>query len=217
MPWSSLVRSSLVTVTTLTALLVLLVATPSAAHVMMMPGEVEPGSTLDTEILVVHGCGPGGTIPATDDDASPTTAVTLEVPFPLEVTPHDIDGWSVSTDRAADGTVEIRWENEDETGTSQPIYLDVTVDATDIDEEQEFWLSAVQDCVDGERMYWTLPGMEERDGQLPGVNVGVVSAEPARGSDTGPSTALVIGIAVLIAAVAAAASFLFTGRRQGTR
>jgi len=209
------VRSSSLTVAAVTTVL-LLIAAPAAAHVMLMPGDVEPGETLDTDLLVVHGCGPGGTIPSSDDEVSPTTAVTFEVPAPLDVTPNEMPGWSITTDRAADGSVEIRWDNEDEAGTSEPIYLDVTIDASALDEEREFWFPAVQECADGERMYWTLPGMEERDGQLPGVSFGVTAAAPTPNTDTGPSTLLLVTIVLVIAGAAGAASFVFSGRRGAT-
>lgn len=161
--------------------------------------------------MVVHGCGPDGTIPATDDDAVPTLAVTLEVPAPLQVTPGDTEGWSVTTDRTDDAT-QIRWDNLDEDGTLSPIYLDVAVDASGFDAEQELWLPAIQECTDGERMSWTLAGMHEADGQLPGVSVGISAAAPTSVEDAGPSTALIIGLAVLIAGVAGGAVFLITAR-----
>lgn len=208
-------RTTVMTLTTMTVALCLVVAAPAAAHVMLMPGDVEPGETLDTELLVVHGCGPGGTIPATDDDVSPTVSLTLEVPAPIQVTAHDVDGWSVSTEPGtADTPTKLLWENEDPSGTTEPIYLGLTLDATAFDEEAEYWLPAIQDCVDGERMLWTLPGMEERDGQLAGVGFGVTSApeEPAQGL----SPVAIALIAALIAGLAGVASFLVTGRKSSS-
>lgn len=120
-------RTTVMTLATITAALLFVVAGPATAHVMLMPGDVEPGDTLDTELLVVHGCGPGGTIPATDEDASPTVSVALEVPAPIQITAHDVDGWSVSTERgSADEATHILWENEDRSGTTDPSYLGVT-------------------------------------------------------------------------------------------
>lgn len=208
-------RANVMTLATMTVALLLVVAGPAAAHVMLMPGDVEPGETLDTELLVVHGCGPGGTIPATDDDASPTVAVALEVPAPIQITAHDVDGWSVSTEQgSADEPTQIVWENEDRSGTIEPIYFGLTLDATAFDDEAEYWLPAIQDCVDGERMLWTLPGMEERDGQLAGVGFGVTSPpeEPAQGL----SPAAIALIAALIAGIAGAVSFVVTGRRASS-
>ncbi len=206
-------RATVTTLASLTVALLLVVAGPAAAHVMLMPGDVEPGDTLDTELLVVHGCGPGGTIPATDDDASPTVSVQLEVPAPIGISAHDVDGWSVSTDEgSADEPTRILWENDDRSGTTEPIYFDVTIDATAFDDEAEYWLPAIQDCADGERMRWTLPGMEERDGQLAGVSFGVTAApeEPRQGL----SPVAIALIAMLIAGLAGAATFLITGRRS---
>jgi uncharacterized protein YcnI len=209
------VRRTALVVTLLTASL-LLMAGPAAAHIMMMPGDVEPGGTLESELLVVHGCGPDGTIPATDDDASPTLAVTLEVPAPLQVTPGETEGWSVTTERS-DDTTHIRWDNLDEAGTLSPIYLDIALDAAAFDTEQELWLPAIQECTDGERMSWTLPGMDERDGQLPGVSVGITAAAPVTVDSSGPSTALIVGLAVLIAGVVGGAVFAVTGRGTSRR
>lgn len=191
------------------AALLLLVASPALAHVMLMPGDVAPGATLDTELLVVHGCGPGGTIPATDDDASPTVSLSLEVPDPIGVTPHDVEGWTVTTDRNDSGT-EVLWEHDDPAGTLDPIYLDLTLDAEAFDDDAEFWFPAIQDCADGERMSWTLPGMQERDGQLAGVGFGVTT--PPEEPSQGLSPVMIAVIAVLLAGAAGGASFLFTGR-----
>ncbi len=189
----------------------LLVAGPAAAHVMLLPGEVAPGGELDTDVYVVHGCGPDGAIPANDDEVVPTTALTLEVPEPLVVEPDPVEGWTVTNRDAADGGAEVRWENEDDAGTTESLTFGVTVDAGDVTGEREIWLEAVQECVDGERMYWTLPEMAERDGELPGVRLAVSS--DAAGADEGPPVLWIIVGAVGVAGLAAGVSVWLTNRR----
>ena len=194
------------------ALLLLLLAAPASAHVVMMPGEIEPGEVVDAEILVVHGCGPGGTIPANEDDASPTEAVTLEIPHSLEMTPQDSAGWTVTDHEVSpEGATEIRWVADDPDGILESSSLAVSVEAADFADDQELWVPAIQDCVDGEQLSWTIAGMEERDGQLPAMRVGVtVPADDASGLPGWVPVALI----VLAAAVAGTVVTVVSGRRS---
>ena len=186
-----------------------LVAAPASAHVMLMPGDVPADTPTERQIMVVHGCGPDGTIPANDDEVIPTTAVEVEVPPSLDIAPHDVDGWEWSRRTGDDDGEVLRWEHDDPTGTDAVIYLDVTVTAEEA--QDELWIPVRQECIDDELMYWTLPGMEERDGQLPAMAIGVEAG--SSGGLPGGSTTVVVGLAVLIAATAATVSVALTGRR----
>lgn len=194
--------------TSLTLVLWLLAA-PASAHVMLMPGDVPASTPTDRQIMVVHGCGPGGTIPASDDEISPTMAVEVQVPPAVDIAPHDVDGWEWSRRADDHGATVLRWEHDDPTGTDAVIYLDVTVTAEE--GHGELWLPVRQECTDGEVMHWTVAGMEERDGQLPAMAVGIEAG--SGGGFPGGSTALVFGLAFLVAAAAAGVSVVLTGRR----
>lgn len=190
----------------------LLLAVPASAHVTMMPGEIDAGDTVDAEVLVVHGCGPGGTIPASEDDASPTDAVTLEVPQSLEMTPQDAEGWTVANhDVSPEGATEIRWETDDPDGTLASSSLPVSVEAAAVADDQELWVAAIQDCTDGEQLSWTIAGMEERDGQLPAMRVEVMAPEDVA---SGLPGWVPVALLVLAAAAAGAVVTVISGRRS---
>lgn len=206
---------SLSRVMTVTALLTLTSALPAAAHVGLMPGDLAPGTTLEAQVVVAHGCGPDGTIPASDDEASPTGAVTVEVPDGLGLTARAVDGWDLSTTTDATGrTVEARWEAVDAAGVVGSVFLDVTLDAGDLADGTDLWLPVVQDCVDGERMLWTLPDGQEHDGQLPATWVSVTAAAPNAPGPVGTSPVLVGLLLVGLAAAAGGVSYVVTGRRR---
>jgi uncharacterized protein YcnI len=206
---------SLLAATAATALLTLVTALPATAHVGVMPGDLAPGTTLDARIVLAHGCGPGGSIPGSDEEASPTGVVTVEVPDGLGLTARTVAGWELTTTTDAAGrTVAARWESEEPTGVTGSIFLDVTLDAADLRHGTDLWLPVVQTCVDGERMLWTLPDGEERDGRLPATWVSVSDTAPNAPARTGSSPLLTGLLIAGLAAAAGTASYVATGRRR---
>lgn len=196
------------TVLSAVVLLALWVA-PAAAHVALMPDEVEPDGRIETRLVLAHGCGPEGEMPGSDEEMLATTMVTLEVPAGLEPRVVEVDGWSVSTDEGDERTV-VRWEYLDPAGAHGTVFLDLELRAVAVAAGTELWLPVIQHCVGGERMAWTHPGMPERAPELPAARLLV--AEPAAvESGLAPWTiaALAIGVGVL----AGAGVFLLSGRR----
>jgi uncharacterized protein YcnI len=206
---------SLLATTAATALLALVTALPATAHVGVMPGDIAPGTTLDARIVLAHGCGPDGTVPGSDADASPTEAVTVEVPDGLGLTAREVDGWELTTTTDATGrTVEARWEAQAPAGVTGSVFLDVTLDAAGLADGTDLWLPVVQSCVDGERMLWTLPDGEERDGRLAATWVSVSDAAPNAPAPTGTSPILAGLLIAGLTAAAGTASYVVTGRRR---
>lgn len=198
-----------------TAALLVLSAAPAAGHTGLMPGEIAPGTTIDGELVLVHGCGPGGTIPTSDEDASATQAVTMVVPDGLGLTPKEVAGWDLVTEVDAAGRVtEARWQNRDPDGTVGAVFLQVALDATGIADGTQFAVPVVQDCVDGEQLRWTLPEMDERDGQFPATRVSVTSTAANAPIDTGPSPVVLTLVLGGLALGAGATSYVLTGRRR---
>lgn len=198
-----------------TAALLVLSAAPSAGHTGLMPGEIAPGTTLDGELVLAHGCGPGGTIPTSDEDASATQAVTVVVPEGLRLTPKEVDGWDLAMEVDAAGRVtEARWQIRDADGAVGAVFLQVGLDATGIADGTQFAVPVVQDCVDGEQLRWTLPEMDERDGQFPATRLSVTSAAANAPVSSGPSAAVLALLLGGLALAAGAASYVVTGRRR---
>lgn len=206
---------SLLVATAVAALLALASALPAAAHVGLMPGDLAPGTTLEAQVVLAHGCGPDGTIPASDEDASPTAAVTVEVPDGLGLTAQAVEGWDLSTTTDDAGrTVEARWVSEVPAGVAGSVFLDVTLDAADLADGTDLWLPVVQTCVDGERMRWTLPDGQERDGELPATWVSVTDAAPNAPEPAEMSPVVVGLLLVALALAAGGVSYVVTGRRR---
>jgi uncharacterized protein YcnI len=191
----------------------LLVAAPAAAHVGLMPGELAPGTTMDAQLVLAHGCGPEGSIPTTDDEAFATQAVTLAVPDGLAVTPRESAGWSLTTEQDASGrTTSARWEAADEIGAPGAVRFALSVDASALDDEAEHWLPVVQDCVDGEQLRWTSAGVESGD-DLPAMRLTVSSTAANAPEPTGPSPILIALLVATVALGAGAVTFVVSGRR----
>lgn len=197
------------------AALLVLSAAPAAAHTGLMPGEIAPGTTLDGELVLAHGCGPGGTIPASDEDASATQAVTMVVPDGLGLTPREVEGWDLITEVDAAGRLtEARWQSRHPDGTAGAVSLQVELDATGLADGTQFVVPVVQTCVDGEQLRWTLPDVEERDGQYPATRLSVTSAAANAPVSTGPSPVLLALLLGGLALGAGATSYVVTGRRR---
>jgi uncharacterized protein YcnI len=210
------VRQFTLTVSIVVAVL-LLGAGPAVGHAGLMPGEFAPDVASAGELVLAHGCGPGGTIPGSDEEDLPTTAVTLERPEGLILAPHPTDGWELTTELGDDGAVQrARWTALDPAGVAGTIFLGVEVTADAGHDGQQVWVPVVQDCVDGERLRWTHEGVDEGDGELPAMLVTVDSAVLATSAVTvaeGLSTGAIAALSVALAVLAGCTVAVVTARR----
>jgi uncharacterized protein YcnI len=208
-------RSS--TITTVVLLLLLLLPGPALGHAGLMPGELAPGVVTEGELVVVHGCGPDGTIPANDDEEYATTAVVLERPAGLTIAPHPVEGWSMSTSLDEAGEVaQVRWETDDPAGELGAIFLGVEVTADPAPDGTEIWVPVVQECAEGEELRWLAEQVETHGGPLPAMRVtvdGAVLAATATSSD-GPPLALLIAVVLAVALAAGGGVAYLTARRS---
>jgi hypothetical protein len=200
-------------VTTLVAgvLLTVLAASPAAGHAGLMPGQLAPGTTLASELLLVHGCGPGGTLPTGDSLGSPTTEVRVGVPEGVELTPLAADGWAVTT---AEDAVTYTATSPD--GVEGVVRLPVEVTVAGGQPDGELWLPLVQDCSDGEQLAWTHEGVEAQGG-LPAARVlvdrytGMTAAE-RQASEPLPA-AVVLALILAVALLAGGGVYAWSARR----
>jgi uncharacterized protein YcnI len=204
--------------TFLTLAVLLLWAGPAAAHAGLMPGDLAPGEVTEGELVIVHGCGLDGTVPASDDDEFATTAVTLDRPDGLSIVPREVEGWTLSTETGPDGEVSsARWESTDPAGELGTIFLGVEVTADEAADGRSIWVPVVQDCVEGEQLAWVAERVDDGEGELPAMRVDVDSAILAGASTTGEGqglpTSIVVALAVAIAVVAGGAVAMVTARR----
>jgi uncharacterized protein YcnI len=206
-----------ITTAILTLLVLLLWAGPAAAHAGLVPGDLAPGVRTESELVLVHGCGPDGTIPGSDDAELPTTGVTLERPDGLSLVPREADGWTLTTEEADDGElVRARWEADDPAGALGTVFLGVEVTADEALDGQDVWVPVLQDCVDGERLAWTHLRADGGDRALPAMLVSVdsaVLAAEAASSGGGLPTSVVATLAVALAVVAGGGVAAVTARR----
>ncbi|MFA9430480.1 hypothetical protein [Egicoccus sp. AB-alg2] len=200
----------------LAAALLLSTAGPAVAHAGLMPGDLAPGVASDSQLVVVHGCGPDGTIPANDEETLPTTAVTVSRPDGLTIVPSPAAGWTLTTDLDTDGTVgSATWVSDDPEGTLETIFLDLEVTAdADLDGQQRY-LPVVQDCAAGEQLAWVGEIPHEVDGVLPAVLVNVdASAGTTPAAAAGPPTSVIVTLAVAMAVLAGGGAAMITARRR---
>jgi uncharacterized protein YcnI len=201
----------------LTAGVLLLGAAPAAAHAGLMPGELAPGVVTEGELVIVHGCGPGGTVPANDDDEHATTAVTLQRPDGLSISPHQVEGWTLSTETGSDGEVSLaRWEADDSAGELGTIFLGVDVTADEAADGRDIWVPVVQDCVEGEQLAWVAERVDAGDGELPAMRVTVDAAVLAAASSPageGLPTSIIVTLAVALAVLAGGGVAILSARR----
>lgn len=139
----------------------------------------------------------------------------MVVPEGLGLTPKEVDGWDLVTEVDAAGRLtEARWQTREPAGAVGAAFLQVGVDATGIADGTQFAVPVVQTCVDGEQLRWTLPEMDERDGQFPATRLSVTSAAANAPVTTGPSPVLLALELGGLALAAAAASYVVTGGRR---
>lgn len=191
-------------------------ALPAAAHSGVMPSQIPPGETAEAELILVHGCGPGGSIPGNDDEALGTTLVTVEVPDELTIEPHDLDGWALEVDRHDGRAVEMRWVSDDPDGRTEALRFPIDVTVPVVDEGSQLWLPVVQDCIDGERLSWTNPGTDEGGGVYPASLLTVATpaaAQPVEGGG-GLDGLVLVGLVVALGLLAGGTAYVVTGRRR---
>jgi uncharacterized protein YcnI len=209
------VRPFIVTAS-LTVLVLLLGAGPAAAHAGLMPGDLAPGVTTESELVLAHGCGPDGTIPGSDEAELATVGVTLERPDGLSLAPREVEGWTLTTEEQ-DGEVQrVRWEAEDAAGVLGTVFLGVEVTADAAYDGEDVWVPVVQDCVDGEQLSWTHAQLDGGDGALPAMLVSVDAAVLAASTPTdagGLPASVIATLAVVLAVVAGGAVAVVTARR----
>jgi uncharacterized protein YcnI len=209
------VRPFIVTAS-LTVLLSLWGAGPALAHAGLMPGDLAPGVTTESELVLAHGCGPDGTIPGSDEAELATVGVTLERPAGLSLAPREVEGWTMSTEEE-DGEVQrVRWEADDEAGVLGTVFLGVEVTADAAYDGEDVWVPVIQDCVDGEQLAWTHTQVDGGDGALPAMLVSVDAAVLAAATPAdagGLSTTAIAALAVGLAVVVGGAVTVVTARR----
>jgi uncharacterized protein YcnI len=207
----------LFTVSTLAVAVLLLWAGPASAHAGFMPNDLAPGVLTEGEVVVVHGCGPDGTIPANDDEELATTAVVLQRPDGLTIDPQEVEGWTLSTEIDGAGDVtQARWETDDPAGELGAIFLGVEVTADEDADGTSIWVHVVQECGEDEQLAWVAERVEELEGELPAMLVNVDSAVLAAESSPsteGLSTGVIVTLAVALAVLAGGGVAMFTARR----
>ncbi len=186
-------------------------AAPALAHAGLMPGQYAPGTNTPSQIVIVHGCGPDGTIPIDDSVGSPTRAITVTVPTELDIEPVPTDGWTVSRSGQ-----DLRFETTDPAGVSGAAAVDVAVHVPRGADERDVWIPAVQDCTDGEQLRWTFEGVE-MGGEFAAMRTtvdrfaGMTPAEREHAERT-PAWVFVAGIVAL--ALAAGGGVVVVGGRR---
>jgi uncharacterized protein YcnI len=209
------VRASIATAS-LTVLFLLLGAGPAAAHAGLMPGDLAPGVTTESELVLAHGCGPDGTIPGSDEAELATVGVTLERPEGLSLAPREVEGWTLTTEER-DGEIQrASWESEDADGVLGTIFLGVEVTADAAFDGEDVWVPVVQDCVEGEQLAWTHAQLDGGDGALPAMLVSVDAAVLAASTSTdagGLSAGVIVALAVALALAAGGGVAVVTARR----
>jgi uncharacterized protein YcnI len=207
----------LITVSTLAVTMLLLWVGPASAHAGFMPGDLAPGVLTEGEVVVVHGCGPDGTIPANDDEELATTAVVLQRPDGLTIDPHEVEGWTLTTETDGAGEVtQARWATDDPAGELGAIFLGVEVTAAEEADGSSIWVHVVQECGEDEQLAWVAERVEELEGELPAMLVNVDSAVLAAESSPsteGLPTSVIVTLAVALAVLAGGGVAVFTARR----
>lgn len=132
------------------AALTLLPASAALAHPSLNPNAVPVGSPVDTTLVVPHGCSSGDEVrPEDETSAVATTRVDLQLLDGLEVEPHSVDGWDVTTDDEA-----VSWTDAGG-ATTDPIELPITLTVLDGDPGDQVNLAVYQECEDGQSYRWT--------------------------------------------------------------
>jgi uncharacterized protein YcnI len=200
------------TILTTAVVILVLGAGPGLAHVGLVPGEITPGTTQEAQVVLAHGCGEDGRMPENEQVSSATSAVTLEIPPALRLTPQDVEGWTMTFEEG-DQADHARWVSDAPEGASGAVFLDLLVDATDLAPGTQAWVPVTQECVDGSVMSWDHPGAAATVDDLPAMSLRTATAAVATTAGTRLPTPVVVALAVSLAVVAGGAAVAITGRR----
>lgn len=171
-------RRTIVVTTTVAAGLLLLPAV-AAAHPAFNPNELPPGESVESILVIPHGCAPGGGMPDTDETgggAEPTTELALQHADRVTVEPQEVTGWQVTDDGEA-------WVWSDDGGaTTDVIELPVVLTIDEgVATGDVIHLRAYQECADGSSFQWV--GTPDEEATYPAIKLaasddGVGTAEP---------------------------------------
>jgi uncharacterized protein YcnI len=187
-------------------------AVPALAHVGLVPGEIGPGSTEEARVVLAHGCGEDGTVPENEEASSATSAVTLEIPPGLLLTPQEVDGWTLTLEEGEQAD-SARWVNDAPEGTRGTVSLDLLVDATDLEPGTEVWVPVTQECVDGTVMAWDHPGAATTVDDLPAMSLRTATVAVTT-TGGGLPTPVLVSLVVSLAVISGGVAVAITGRRS---
>lgn len=156
-------------VTSVAAAAVLLPATMAAAHPGLRPNELRPGETIESELLIPHGCGTEGDVPDDADVASPTVELGIQWPDGIEIRPMEVDGWTTAV---GEEEAVATWL-DDGGATTDALLLPLTISAS-VEAAGDILVPVFQACENGESFRWVAAPGEEGD---PGVSL-TVAGEP---------------------------------------
>ncbi len=143
-----------------TAAMTLLPAAAALAHPSFNPNAIPPGESIAVDLVVPHGCAPGGGMP--DGEALPTIRLDLEHPDGVTVVPMDVDGWDAVDDGEA-----IVWSDAGG-ATTEPIIFPVML-TVEGEIGASVYLNAFQQCEGGESFRWI--GTPDVEADYPAVLV----------------------------------------------
>lgn len=184
------------------AVVLLALAAPAAAsaHVTVDGTSTAPGTASTLSFTIEHGC-----------DASPTTAVTIEIPDEVSaVTPIANAGWSIDYDLETPGrTMTYTAQSPLPSAVHDTLVMDVTF-PDDLPVGTVLAFPAEQTCEEGS-VRWASLDADAAD-PAPVLTIAAPTVEEAPAAE--PSDAGPFAIAALVAAVAAAALATISLRRQ---
>lgn len=182
------------------ALLALSAPAVAVAHVTVDGTSTAPGTASTLSFTIEHGC-----------DASPTTAVTIAIPDEVAaVTPVANPGWSIEYDLTAPGrTMTYTAQTPLPTAVHDTLVMDVTL-PDDVAEGTLLAFPVEQTCEVGTLAWDSL----EPDAASPAPLLAIAAAPAEEAPVAEPSDAGPLGIAALVAALAATALATIALRRQ---
>lgn len=186
---------------------VLLFPAVASAHVVVTPGSVAAGSTMDFSVSVPN------------EKQIPMTGLQLFIPAAIsDVTPTVHAGWTITVTESGDAVSEVTWQGgEIPVGQRDDFSLRAVAPAS----PTELHWKAVQTYADGSTVAWDqVPTANEKDDDSSShgpysVTKVTKAAAPAGGTNTSSTAgteALVISLAALVLSVVT----WLHGRRSGT-
>lgn len=145
------------TLATATGAATLLLAAPALAHPSFNPNTVTVGERHTLDLVIPHGCVPGGGAPAEGEAASPTIAVSVKVPTEQLsfIAPRQPEGWSMSPQATS-----FTWD-QPVAPTTEPITFQIDVEVSS-DAGDVVYFTVAQDCEEGSTL-WAAHEGEEGD------------------------------------------------------